>query len=78
MLDFSRSNVDRLLQFNDRPVLGSAGSISHDKMKAVAEECYAQFDEKRRAAETIEADHEDIKALEDAEKNLLKKSEDKL
>lgn len=76
-LDFWRSNVDRLMQFNDRPVLGSAGSISHEKMKAIAEERYAEFDEKRRAAEAIEAEHEDIKALEDAEKNLLKKPEEK-
>jgi hypothetical protein len=76
-LDFWRSNVDRLLQFNDRPVLGSAGSISHENMKAIAEERYAQFDEKRKAAEAIEADREDIKGLEDAEKKLLKKPENR-
>ena len=75
-LDFWRSNVDRLMQFNDRPVLGGAGSISHEKMKAIAEERYAAFDDRRRAAEAIEADREDIKALEDAEKALTKKAGD--
>ncbi len=77
LLDFSRSNVDRLLQFNDCPVLSSAASSSYEKMKATAEERYAQFDEKRRAAEAIEADREDIRALEDAKKKLLKKQEER-
>ena len=74
-LDFWRSNLDRLMQFNDRPVLSSAGSISHEKMKSIAEERYLEFDEKRRAAEALEAEHEDIKALEDAEMKLVKKTE---
>jgi len=76
-LDYWRSNVDRLIQFNDRPVLTNAGSISHEKMKAIAEERYAQFDEKRRAAEAIDADHEDIKSLEDAEQQLKNLREEK-
>lgn len=74
-LDYWRSNVDRLLEFNDRPILKNAGSISHDDMKSIAEERYARFDKQRRAAEAIEAESEDIKSLEDVEKVLTKKQE---
>ena len=72
-LDYWRANVDRTLSFNDRPILTNAGSISHADMRAIAEGRYEQFDARRRAAEAIEADREDIHELEDAEKKLLKK-----
>ncbi len=72
-LDYWRSNVDRTLTFNDRPVLQSTGSISHAAMKTIAEARYEQFDLQRRSAEAIEADREDIQALEEAEKKLIKK-----
>jgi len=75
MLDYWRTNVDRLLEFNDRPVLKNAGSVSASDMKAIAEKRYEAFDGQRRLAEAAEADREDIRALEDAEKKLLKKPE---
>jgi hypothetical protein len=34
-LDYWRQNVDRLLEFNDRPVLDGAGSVSHERAKQV-------------------------------------------
>lgn len=74
-LDYWRTNVDRLLEFNDRPVLKHAGSVSATDMKAIAEKRYEAFDDRRRLAEATEADQEDIRALEDAEKKLLKKPE---
>jgi hypothetical protein len=74
-LDYWRTNVDRLLEFNDRPVLKNAGSVSASDMKAIAEKRYEAFDGHRRLAEAVEADHEDIRALEDAEKKLLQKPE---
>jgi hypothetical protein len=63
-LDYWRSNVDRLLAFNERPVFEGAGSISAEEMKAIANQHYATFDQNRRAAEAIQADAEDLKALE--------------
>jgi hypothetical protein len=71
-----RANVGRFLQFNERPVLGHAGSVSHADMQAIAEQRYEEFDTHRRAAEALEADREDIQALETAEKKLLKKREE--
>jgi len=75
-LDYWRTNVDRLLEFNDRPILKNTGTISHEQMKTIAEQRYAQFDENRRAAEALDADREDIKSLEEAEKKLTKKPND--
>lgn len=69
-LDFWRANRDRFIEFSDFPVLQGAGAISHERMKSIAEERYARFDADRRAAEALEADAEDIRALEEAEKQL--------
>lgn len=73
-LDYWRSNVDRLLQFNDRPVLIGAGKVSTERMKQVAHERYERFDAQRRSAEALEADAEDLKALEAIEKRAKGKS----
>lgn len=67
-LDYWRRNVDRLLEFNDRPILDGAGAISHDQMKAIASDRYERFDDNRRKAEARQADVEDIEVLEDIEK----------
>jgi len=67
-LGFWRQNVDRLLAFNDRPVLAHPGSISHDQMKTIAHDRYDAFDQHRRQAEALAADAEDLKTLEAIEK----------
>lgn len=75
-LDYWRSNVDRMLQFNDRPVLTHAGTISHDEMKSIAEGRYEAFDAKRRQSEALEADAEDIKQLEKVEQDIKRLPQD--
>jgi hypothetical protein len=67
-LDYWRQNVDRLLAFNDRPVLSHAGSISNDDMKLIAYDRYETFDQNRRGTEALAADEEDLKTLEAVEK----------
>lgn len=67
-LDYWRQNVDRMLTFNDRPVLTNAGSISAEQMKAIAHDRYESFDTHRRSAEALAADAEEMKALEAIEK----------
>ncbi|WP_005036600.1 virulence RhuM family protein [Holophaga foetida] len=63
-LAYWREQVDRLLAFNDRPVLTHVGSVSHETMRAIVHERFERFDEKRREAEALAADAEDIQALE--------------
>lgn len=72
-LDYWRENVDRMLEFNEQAVLEGAGSVSREQMKEIAEGRYADFDAKRREAEAIEADAEDLKAIEELEEELTQK-----
>lgn len=62
-----RSYVDNFVEFNEFPVLKTAGRISHDRMQQVAHERYEQFDSQRKLAEAKTADEEDIKALVEVE-----------
>lgn len=72
-LDFWRDNVDKLLAFNDKPLLQNSGSISHDLMEQKVREQYARFDQKRKTAEARQADLADLKTLQQLENQLKKK-----
>ena len=72
-LDFWRENVDKLLQFNDRPVLAGPGSVSHEDMRRVVHERYDAFDQSRRVAESKAADIDDLHEIEELEKELKRK-----
>ncbi len=76
-LEFWRSSVDRMLASNDQPLLDGPGSVSHEDMKTFATERYEEFDTKRRQQEAIAADAEDLKAIEDLEKDLKRKRGEK-
>jgi len=67
-LEYWRQNVDRLLAFNDRPVLTHAGTISNEEMRTIAHDRYDAFDHNRRSAEAIAADAEDLETLQSIEK----------
>lgn len=69
-LDFWRNNVDRMLAFNDQPVLEGAGSVSRNEMERVAYERYETFDQQRRLAEAEEADAADLREIEQLEHQL--------
>ncbi len=67
-MDDWRQYVDRFVEFNERPLLKDAGTVSHEHMQQIAHERYAVFDAKRRNAEALAADVEDIEALKSVEK----------
>lgn len=69
-LDFWRNNVDKMLAFNDQPILEGAGSISRDSMLDIARDRYEEFDQNRRTAEAKAADLEDLKEIEQLEQEL--------
>ncbi|MBK1692394.1 virulence RhuM family protein [Ectothiorhodospira mobilis] len=71
-LDYWRNNVDRLLEFSDRPVLEGAGSISAKQAERIAHERYEQFDAQRRRDEAREADAEELRELEALEERVKK------
>lgn len=67
-MDDWRGYVDRFVEFNERPLLKSAGSISHEQMQKIAYQRYEEFDAKRKQAEAEAADAGDIQELEEMEK----------
>jgi hypothetical protein len=74
-LDYWRNNVDRLLEFNERPILDGAGSISRDRMEQVAHQRYEQFDARRRREEALEADAEELQELQALEQRIKKEGD---
>lgn len=66
-LAYWRQNVDRMIAFNDRPLLQGAGSVRKDHADAVARERYEQFDARRRHDEALAADAADLRELETLE-----------
>ncbi|MDY6929839.1 MAG: virulence RhuM family protein [Pseudomonadota bacterium] len=73
-LEFWRTNVDRMLAFNDQPILEGAGSVSRENMEKVAYQRYDDFDQKRRTTEARQADEEDLKELEQLEEQVKRQA----
>lgn len=71
-LDFWRNNVDKMLTFNDQPILEGAGSISRENTQKMAHDRYEDFDQKRRVSEAKSADMEDLMEIEQLENELKK------
>lgn len=69
-LDYWRDNVDKMLAFQDRPVLKGAGSVSRSQMETATKQRYEAFDEKRREAEAQLADAQDLRELEEWERTV--------
>lgn len=75
-LDFWRRNVDDLLRFNDQAVLEGPGTVSREAMTRVAHDRYETFDAQRRIAEVAEADTEDLRQIEELERELKQQKQD--
>lgn len=71
-LDFWRNNVDKMLAFNDQVVLSGPGLISREEMERITHERYALFDQRRREAERVQADVDDLKEIEQIEQVVKK------
>lgn len=65
--------LDVFLKQNEEELLTHAGTIKAEVARKIAEERYEEFDKKRKIAEAIKADEEDLKELEEIEKRLLNK-----
>lgn len=72
-----RENVDKLLTFNDKPILSTAGRVSHAQMEKKVAEIYTQFDTRRKQEQAIEADAEDLRELDEVAKSVAKSKRDK-
>ena len=65
--------LDAFLEFNERDLLTHAGKIHMKVAQKLAADRYDAFDDKRKKAEVLAADEEDIQQLEALEKQLTKK-----
>jgi hypothetical protein len=72
--DFWRKNVDRILEFNDQPLLQSNGTVSNDAMKKKVREIYELFDKRRKQTEAREADARDLEELKEIEEHIKGKN----
>jgi len=66
--------LDAFLEFNERALLTHAGKMQMKVAQKLAVERYDAFDAKRKEAEALAADEEDIQALEDLVKEIESKN----
>jgi hypothetical protein len=72
-----RGNVDKLLTFNDKPILSTVGRVSHAQMEKKISKIYEQFDARRKQQQAVEADAEDLQDLDEVAKAVAKSKRDK-
>jgi len=75
-IDFWRENVDRILDFQDKKILTNAGSISKAEMEKLVSKVYAQFDQRRKEYEALQADNEDLEELKKLEQEIKSKKKE--
>ncbi len=71
-LTYWRENLDKLLTFNERPVLNMTGSISHAEMEQQVSATYDRFNARRKTEQAIVADERDLQELNALEKEIEK------
>ncbi len=64
-LDFWRSNVDGLLSYHGKDVLQGKGTVSNSEMEEMVMEIYERFDARRKKADALQADIDDLKMLDE-------------
>ena len=72
-LDFWRTNVDRLLEFQGKDVLKNPGKVSNKQMEARVSKIYDEFNQRRKQQEAIQADQDDWEDLDQQLIDLHKK-----
>jgi hypothetical protein len=71
-MKFWHENVDKIIAFNEKPLLTGKGKISNAAMEEKVREIYQLFDKKRKTYEANQADIEDLAELKRLEKKIEK------
>ena len=71
-MKFWHENVDRILEFNEQPLLTGKGKISNNAMKEKVKQIYQLFDTHRKAYEAEQADNQDMEELTQLEQKIEK------
>lgn len=67
---FWHENIDRIIQFNDKPILDHKGTISHAQMEELVGGVYEKFDALRKSLDAQKADEDEIEELKQIAQNL--------
>ena len=71
-IKFWHENVDKILEFNEKPLLTGKGKISNEVMEEKVRQFYQLFNTKRKTYEAKQADKEDLAELKRLEKKIEK------
>ncbi len=72
-IKFWHENVDKILEFNEKPLLTGKGKISNEVMEEKVRQIYKLFDTKRKTYEAKQADNKDLAELKRLEKKIEKR-----
>lgn len=72
-IKFWKDNVDKIIEFNDKPLLTNTGKISNTQMEKMVSKVYESFDSKRKKIDAEIADNQDLEELKQLEKSIKNK-----
>jgi len=72
-MDFWKTNVDRIIAFNDKEVLTHKGKVTHLQMEKKVDAVYEAFYKQRKQLEAQKADEQDLEELKQLEDKLKNK-----
>ena len=71
-MKFWRENVNKILEFNEKPLLTGKGKVSNAAMEEKVRQIYLLFDKNRKTYEAKQADKEDFEELKRLENKIEK------
>ena len=72
-MDFWKTNIDRIIEFNDKKVLDHKGNVSHAQMEEKVDAIYEKFNAQRKQFDAQKADAQDLEELKQLEDKLKNK-----
>ncbi|MBI3219166.1 MAG: virulence RhuM family protein [Bacteroidetes bacterium] len=72
-MNFWRENIDKIIELNDKSVLKTPGSISHQQMEKLVEAVYEKYDSNRKLEEARQADAHELEELNQLENKLKRR-----
>lgn len=74
-MGYWRSNLDKLIAFNEFPVLKSSGRISNKQMEKKVGSHYEAFDKMRKKEAALETDRKELEELKELAQQIKKKKQ---
>lgn len=75
-LNYWRSNVDALLQFQGKDLLLGKGAVTHKQMELQVRRVYAQFDQRRKLESLHEEELREAQELKQLEENVIARTKE--